>query len=642
MTIRTKLIIIATTGVFVSISVSIMIASILITYQNQVQNQERLVNAYESVEKGVLESFEGLHNNYRDAIENGDWGYFGALVDSKSPIAMLILDKNLFPLLLNLGLVNTTDYAFYSNFGQSKGSAIFRFSLELGQLILEDQVLVVNKFGVEQQTLKTAVPPMLTVDEVEDGYALTAREGATFLTFKDPYIYQGKERPSGLVPGKLSGFFVFQKALPINLVEQGRFLGVKINLFDKYGKGLGGEIALLDLDLEGLPKNVVTTLEDKTQTTYDSLINPISFQGQVVGYIAVSISQTLTRQKVRQSMALLLVGGVIVLFLIGLITYFVVIQVIKPLAATALLLNEIAQSGGDLTQRIQNHRKGELNDLGAAFNQFISKVQTIIKKIQTSTDTLASSSEELAASTTQMTRTAGDISRAIHDEHLAIQQGSQTIQSMVKSLEIMFTKIKNIQAEATKAKAIAVHGGTVVQKTSATMGSIETNTKQIDGVVEVITAIANQTNLLSLNAAIEAAKAGDRGKGFAVVAEEVRALAEKSAQQVVEIRGLMDISRNSVETGANIILDIQDVFTQIQDEAERVLENVNEVTLDISYQEQSIQEVLDRMHKISDFSRENSACIEELSITLVQNDQTTEELSQLSEQISSTVNEFKV
>lgn len=641
MKIRTKLVIITITGVACSVLVSLVIAAVLINLQNLQQNEERLANSFEAIETNLQNTVNDLYRNYQNALEEDAWGYFGSLVDSK-PSSILVIDTTLFQHLLKIGLLNKTDYAFYSNFGESQGNQVLSYSQALERIVLEDGVLTPDEFGVELEPLDVELAPIPTAEEVDPDFSFQAFEGTPFLMFKTPYTYQGKKRSSGLAPGAISGFFVFKKSIGLDLEKQGRYLGVNINVYRADGKMLAGSIPMPDLDLEVAQDQGFTELQDAPGETYDAFIKPIVFQGNTVGYISMAISQSLTQNKVKESILFLSISGIVILLLIGLVTFLYVVQVIKPLNQAATLLKEIAQVGGDLTQRMKFEGAGELSELSKAFNLFITKVQQIIQKMKDSVDILASSSEELSASTSQMSRTADEINQAIHNEDIAIQQGSQTINNMAEAFQIMFQKIKDIQAEANKAKAIALHGGTVVEKTGKTMSNIENNTKKIEGVVKVITDIANQTNLLSLNAAIEAAKAGDSGKGFAVVASEVRALAEKSAQQVIEIRNLVDISRSGVKNGTEVIHETLSVFTQVQEEASRVLQNVNEVADDIATQEKSINDVFNGINRISSLSSENASSVQDLSATLAEIDLTTADLSKLSDQILDNINEFQV
>ncbi len=645
MKIRTELIIVAIVGVFLSITVSVLIASFLINQQNHDQNEERLKSALASIEKNILDTFQKLENNYQNTLQDKKkWKGFEAVAENEIlPEDLLTANDTLVHQLEMIGSTNDMDYVFYSNVKRSKGQQVFAYSRKLKQIILEAGAIIYNEFGVDLGELTEEIEPLPAADDLEMGYGIRAFEGVAHLVFKGPYTYQGeKERPSGLKTGMAAGFFVFKKQFPIILEKQGEYLGVHINIYNKDGKVIEGQIPMPDLDLDTVTPEAMNSLKDLDGNAYDAILKALVFQGKPIGYVSMEISQKLTNQKVLESAGLLAVSGVLILLLIGMVAYFVIVNTLAPLNSTAILLNQIADVGGDLRQRMEEEGSGEMVDLSEAFNRFISKVQQIIKNVLESTDTLAASSEELSSSTTQMSQTASEISQAIHDENQAIQEGSETVSEMVTAFEVMFQKIKEIQSLANQSKKSAGHGGVVVKKTNETMQAIEDNSKKIVSVMGVITEIANQTNLLSLNAAIEAAKAGESGKGFAVVADEVRVLADRSAQQVVEIRNLVKISQESILTGVEVIGEIEKVFTQIQGEADLVLQNVNEVTGDISSQEKSIKNVIVGMDRISTLSEENATGVEELSNTLVETDKTTNELSHLSEQISTSLNEFHV
>lgn len=644
MKIKTKLFILTFSGVFLSIMVSSIIASYLIQTQNQSQNKERLLKALESIENYSTQTLHQVHENYQKFLEKERAvKYFGSLVDTQ-PSRILTVIKDLRDHLTAFGLANQMDYGFYSSFQESQGTLVYRFSQEHEGLIVEEGFLKINEFGqVNAEPLEKEPSFFPKESEVPLGMSLAQFNQQTYLTFKAPFIYQGPERPSGVKPNLPIGHFVLMKNLNLDLTQQGDYLGVFINVYDVHGKMINGDKSLPNLNLNALsPTSELKTRKDVQGERYDSLLTPILLNQMPVGYLSVNISQKRTNKKIIESVLFLTGSGLVVLFFIGLFSAIVVLQITKPVEEASRILKQIASVGGDLTQRMDERGSNELSDLAKAFNTFIHKVQVIIKEIQSYTEPLASSSEELSSSTNLMSQTANEINKAIIDENTAVQQGNTTTKAMTESLEIMFNSIKTIQAEASTSRKVAEHGGDVIEKTITTMKDIDGNTQKISGVVGVITEIANQTNLLSLNAAIEAAKAGDSGKGFAVVAEEVRSLAEKSAQQVVEIRGLVDVTQGSVKNGSQVIEEIQQVFTEIQTGATKVLTNVTEVTDDMAHQEQAIQKVAGGMHLIAQLSEENTVSVQELSRTLDETDTTTAELSQLAEKIFDTIKVFNV
>ncbi len=163
------------------------------------------------------------------------------------------------------------------------------------------------------------------------------------------------------------------------------------------------------------------------------------------------------------------------------------------------------------------------------------------------------------------------------------------------------------------AHSVASQGGEVVGQVVATMGAIETSSRQIAAIISVIDGIAFQTNILALNAAVEAARAGEQGRGFAVVASEVRTLAQRSAAAAKEIKTLIETSVEQVGHGAQRVRQAGDTMAEIV---------------------ASVQRVTDIMAEISAASQEQSAGIEQVSQTVIQMDGTTQQNAALVEEAS--------
>jgi len=193
-----------------------------------------------------------------------------------------------------------------------------------------------------------------------------------------------------------------------------------------------------------------------------------------------------------------------------------------------------------------------------------------------------------------------------------------------------------------EAQQAAVKGGGSVDNAIQGMRAIDSNARQIGNILTVITEIANQTNLLSLNAAIEAAKAGDHGKGFAVVAEEVRKLAERSAQAAKEITTLIRTSNQSIQDGSGMVNAVGGILKDIQDSITASGERMKAIGTQSQAQSQDSGQVVEVMGELTGIAEQNAAATEQMAATLHESTRALEDLSKAADRLNALVANFKV
>ncbi|WP_071870555.1 methyl-accepting chemotaxis protein [Atopomonas hussainii] len=221
-------------------------------------------------------------------------------------------------------------------------------------------------------------------------------------------------------------------------------------------------------------------------------------------------------------------------------------------------VENIASGEGDLTVRVDASGKDELARLGSAMNRFLDSLQGLISQISATT-------RDVAGATDQLVAMAGDNSRLIADSHMSVDQVSTAATQMSSAIHEVSRNAQAAADTATVAEQKTQAGGRVVSDTMAALGELarevagaseaigelEKETNSIGAVLAVIKGIAEQTNLLALNAAIEAARAGEQGRGFAVVADEVRALAARTQESTKDIQTMIERlqlgARNAVQ-----------------------------------------------------------------------------------------------
>lgn len=340
---------------------------------------------------------------------------------------------------------------------------------------------------------------------------------------------------------------------------------------------------------------------------------------------------------------------------LGLIWYLLR-TLLRPIRRTADTMREIAEGDGDLTQRLPVEGRDEMSYLASQFNAFVEKVQNAIRRVGESTDQLASSAEEL-------TRVAALTRDGFQRQSSETDQIASAIHEMTATVQEMSRNGAEVESAASEADQQASEGGRVVEKTIRTIealaqeieatessvNELAERTKRIETVLDVIRDVTEQTNLLALNAAIEAARAGEQGRGFAVVADEVRALAQRSSESADQIRDIIDELITGTESAVERMGRSRERSDETKQEAGHAgesLQSIQQAVSRIHDQVTSIATAAEEQGQVAEEINRNVAGIVEISTQSGQSMEQTEaasaELARLGEQLREMVSQFKV
>jgi len=349
--------------------------------------------------------------------------------------------------------------------------------------------------------------------------------------------------------------------------------------------------------------------------------------------------------------------GTLIASLIG-ITVAVVITkgILTPLNETNRILKDIAEGDGDLTIRVPVKTRDEIGDLGVNFNAFVSKLQSIIGDVTDVTSQLGEASEQMASIMVQT-------NAGIEKQKLETVTVASAMTQMTASVHEVSSNASNASDAAGGADTEAQEGRQVVQSTvraitdlaeeieesSKVIEKLKHNSENIGTVLDVIKGIAEQTNLLALNAAIEAARAGEQGRGFAVVADEVRTLAQRTQESTAEIERLIV----ELQTGAE---DAVDVMRHSREQAGTSVEPAQQAGNSLDAITQSVDTINQMNTQIATASEEQSSVSQEIQRNVIniqtiaeetaegaeQTSQASEEVANLGKQLNVLVGQFRV
>jgi len=363
--------------------------------------------------------------------------------------------------------------------------------------------------------------------------------------------------------------------------------------------------------------------------------------GELVASFGVSMSTAELYRTQRNIRILSVTGGFLLLILISAImTHRVKYSILTPLGHLSTAIGRVAT--GDMTVKAPVESDDELGQLAQTFNGMVADLNRALGNMGQASEQVASGSTELAASADQMSRTVQETAKVGEELRQAGRDVQEALRNLDANVDAMANHTRQTGAKTDEAVEDTDRGAETGRGTAQGMQAIQQATSRIVQAVKVIQGLARQTNLLSLNAAIEAAKAGTQGKGFAVVAEEVRILAERSGQSAKEIEVTIHAMQDAVSEGASSVDVTLHHLEAIRDRISEVSGSIHDIGNLSEGQARTSEDVGRLMNQTASRLDQNATATHQLAATVQEVARTSEELSRVAETLQETVRRFRL
>jgi len=436
------------------------------------------------------------------------------------------------------------------------------------------------------------------------------------------------------------------------------------------------------IDMETLPKLDVVDAEFKDADGFADLMRQTERQKETLSHVtwqgedylvyvdsiedetmeldwrvAFMVPQYVIDDPVNRSIWTSAIAVIFIVFITAGVMVFTIQKLLtNPLKQIVSAMDDIATGDGDLTKRIDMDRNDELGQLSDSFNLFVKNIQAIIKKCNSTTEHVLGEASEVSSLVADFGRNVGEQKGYIEQIATAATEMTQTIHGISDNAQTALEHATKATSESAEGQELAANATKLMNDLSEDVASasdvvadLHQNSESITSMLGVIKAIAEQTNLLALNAAIEAARAGEQGRGFAVVADEVRTLASRTQDSTVDIEKIiaklhasaseavraMDVGKGKTVQGVDLINQVNDKLSQINQAISLIEEQSNETASTTREQASASDEI----------TRQTAAVNELADLTVAQTKEVagkSEVQREVTQELEKTISQFTV
>jgi methyl-accepting chemotaxis protein len=447
------------------------------------------------------------------------------------------------------------------------------------------------------------------------------------------------------------------------------------------GTPIGNPTILQTVLTEGKIYTGINQIAGKNHvSTYGPLLGA---NGKVIGMIGLAIPTSLTEQVTQSLSAQIIIASTVALFIVVFASAFFIRRLIKPLQ---LLLERMsAVADGNLTfSQLTIDSRDEIGRLASGYNIMLKHLRTLIHHVSRSAEQVAGSAQQLKANAEQSAQVANQVAQVITDVALGAETQLKAVDATASVVGHMSSRVQQIAAninsvaDTSAQSADAARDGSqavekaiiqmvqvenTVSRSTAVVAKLGERSKEIGDIITTISGIAGQTNLLALNAAIEAARAGEQGRGFAVVADEVRKLAEQShdaakriASLITEIQAdtekavlAMSDGSKEVRTGGEVVNEAGVAFQKIFNSINNVSIQVREISAAIQQMADGSDQIVASVREIDSISRDAASQAQRVSSSTIEQSATmkaiaasSHELAGMASELTQAVGAFKL